>query len=59
MSGNSYYEGIFRFDYSYATTVLGDCTNVDFRLDDTFPFSYDGNSISTNSGVIIAVYYKT
>ena len=59
MNGNSYYEGIFRFDYSYATTVLGDCTNIDFRLDDTFPFSYNGNSLKTSSGVIIAVYYKT
>ena len=59
MSGSSYYEGIFRFDYSYATTVLGDCTNIDFRLDDTFPFSYDGTSINTSGGVIVAVYYKT
>lgn len=59
MNGNSYYEGIFRFDYSAATTVLGDCTYVTFRLDDTFPFSYDGTSISTTSGVIIAIYYKT
>ena len=58
MSSSSYYEGIFRFDYSADTTVLGDCTNVTFRLDDTFPFSYDGNSLNT-SGVIIAVYYKT
>ena len=59
MSGSSYYEGIFRFDYSYSTTILGDCTNVNFRLDDTFPFSYDGNSLNTTGGVIIAVYYKT
>lgn len=57
MSSGSYYEGIFRFDYSDTTTVLGDCTNVNFRLDDTFPFSYDGNSLNT-SGVIIAIYYK-
>lgn len=59
MSSSSYYEGIFRFDYSYATTVLGDCTYTNFMLDDTFSFSYDGTSISTTSGIIIAVYYKT
>lgn len=59
MGGSSYYEGIFRFDYSAATTVLGDCTNISFMLDDTFSFSYDGTSINTPNGVIIAVYYKT
>ena len=59
MNGSSYYEGIFRFDYSYATTVLGDCTNIDFRLDDTFPFSYNGTSINASNGIILAVYYKT
>lgn len=59
INGNSYYEGIFRFDYSAATTVLGDCTNVDFGLDDTFPFSYDGNSLNTSGGIILTVYYKT
>ena len=59
MGGSQYYEGIFRFDYSYATTVLGDCTNISFMLDDTFSFSYDGTSINTGSGVIVAIYYKT
>ena len=59
ISGSSYYEGIFRFDYSAATTVLGDCTNIDFRLDDTFPFSYNGTSINASNGIILAVYYKT
>lgn len=56
---NNYYEGIFRFDYSAATTVLGDCTSVSFGLGDNFTFSYDGTSLNTISGMILAVYYKT
>lgn len=58
--GNEYCEGIFRFDYSAATTTLGDCTSVVFSLNDNFSFSYNGTSINTYSGgVILAVYYKT
>ena len=59
ISGSSYYEGIFRFDYSAATTILGDCTSTTFMLDDTFSFSYNGTSISASNGIILAVYYKT
>lgn len=59
ISGSSYFEGIFRFDYSAATTVLGDCTNTTFMLDDTFSFSYNGTSIDAGNGIILAVYYKT
>lgn len=58
LSGSNYYGGIFRFDYSAATTVLGDCTSVQFSLGD-FTFSYDGTSLYTYSGTILAVYYKT
>lgn len=59
LGGSSYYEGIFRFDYSAATTVLGDCTYITFMLSDTFQFSYDGNSLNASNGMILAVYYKT
>lgn len=59
MNGSQYYEGIFRFDYSYSTTVLGDCININFMLDETFWFKYDGTSIDTSNGIIVAVYYKT
>ena len=59
ISGSSYYEGIFRFDYSAATTILGDCTSTTFMLDDTFSFSYNGTSISASNGIILAVFYKT
>ena len=59
MSGSQYYEGIFRFDYSYSTTVLGDCIDVSFMLDDTFWFKYNGTFIDTSNGIILAVYYKT
>lgn len=57
IDGGKYYEGIFRFDYSAATTILGDCTSVDFYLGD-FTFSYDGTSLNS-LGTILAVYYKT
>ena len=40
LNGQNYYEGIYRFDYSAATTVLGDCTSVQFSLGD-FTFSYN------------------
>lgn len=59
---NSYCEGIFRFDYSYATTVLGDCTYTNFELgypNFSFTFSYNGTSIQTSGGTILAIYYKT
>ena len=59
ISGSSYYEGIFRFDYSAATTILGDCTSTTFMLDDTFSFSYNGTSINASNGIILAVFYKT
>lgn len=59
LGGSSYYEGIFRFDYSAATTVLGDCTYTTFMLSDTFSFSYDGTSLNAGNGMILAVYYKT
>lgn len=58
LDGGKYYEGIFRFDYSAATTVLGDCTSVDFYLGN-FTFSYDGTSLNPYLGTILAVYYKT
>ena len=57
---SSYYEGIFRFDYNGITTVLGDCTYVDFSLrDQGFTFYYNGTSLGISAGTIIAVYYKT
>ena len=59
LGGSYYYEGIFRFDYSAATTVLGDCTYTTFMLNDTFQFSYDGNSLNSSNGMILAVFYKT
>lgn len=62
LNGQNYYEGIFRFDYSAATTVLGDCTSVEFCLGNpnpSFTFSYDGTSLNTYSGYILAVFYKT
>lgn len=58
LNGQNYYEGIYRFDYSAATTVLGDCTSVHFSLGD-FTFSYDGTSLDPFLGTILAVYYKT
>ena len=58
LNGQNYYEGIYRFDYSAATTVLGDCTSVQFSLGD-FTFSYDGTSLDPYLGMILAVYYKT
>lgn len=58
LNGQNYYEGIYRFDYSAATTVLGDCTSVQFSLGD-FTFSYDGTSLNPYLGTILAVYYKT
>lgn len=58
LDGQNYYEGIYRFDYSAATTVLGDCTSVQFSLGD-FTFSYDGTSLNPYLGTILAVYYKT
>lgn len=60
INGQNYYEGIFRFDYSAATTVLGDCTSVTFSLGDDFSFSYNGTSLNPDfSGMILGVYYKT
>lgn len=60
INGQKYYEGIFRFDYSAATTVLGDCTSVTFSLSDDFSFSYNGTSLNPySSGMILGVYYKT
>lgn len=58
LNGQNYYEGIYRFDYSAATTVLGDCTSIQFSLGD-FTFSYDGTSLNPYLGTILAVYYKT
>lgn len=58
LNGQNYYEGIYRFDYSAITTVLGDCTSVQFSLGD-FTFSYDGTSLDPSLGTILAVYYKT
>lgn len=58
LNGQNYYEGIYRFDYSAATTVLGDCTSVQFSLGD-FTFSYNGTSLNPSLGMILAVYYKT
>lgn len=58
LNGQNYYEGIYRFDYSAATTVLGDCTSVQFSLGD-FTFSYNGTSLNPYLGTILAVYYKT
>lgn len=59
LNGQNYYEGIYRFDYSAATTVLGDCTSVQFSLGN-FTFSYNGTSLNTyDGGMILAVYYKT
>lgn len=58
LDGGNYYEGIYRFDYCAATTVLGDCTSVEFSLGD-FTFSYDGTSLNPYLGMILAVYYKT
>ncbi len=58
LNGQNYYEGIYRFDYSAATTVLGDCTSVQFSLGN-FTFSYNGTSLDPFSGTILAVYYKT
>lgn len=60
ISGQQYYEGIFRFDYSAATTVLGDCTSIQFSLGENFQFSYNGVSLSTMyTGTLLAIYYKT
>lgn len=58
LNGQNYYEGIYRFDYSAATTVLGDCTSVQFSLGN-FTFSYNGTSLNPYLGTILAVYYKT
>lgn len=55
---NEYYEGIFRFDYSDATTVLGDCSSDIFHMDGV-AFFYNGFSLTESLGTIQAVYYKT
>lgn len=60
MNGDTYYAGLFRFDYSDDKTVLGDSSWVNFSMGDgSVIIFYNGLSLTESTGIILAVYYKT